>query len=158
MRRERVDTLQNSGLDPSRAGRAVRRRSPHCADEPPARDDELILPGAPEDPPARNLRTTPGKNPSPNPAAGAPAAPAADRGVRPGCAAVRQGYGAALPKAISNAGRPRDPQPSLNAPGAPGNAAAAAGPPAAASTAGPGTAAEPFPQGSSQPTAEDFGR
>lgn len=160
MRRERVDTLQNSGLD-ALTGRP-RGAAPAGAprDEPPARNDELILPGAPEDQPARKPADNAEKKPVAKPAPAVPLgrAPPLTGGVRAGAPAVRQGSGAAPPKADLNAGRTRDPQPPSN--GARPRPGMQPGRPATAGPAPRAQAPRPslFPQGSSRPTAEDFGR
>jgi len=161
MRRERVDSMRNSGLDPltGRPRGAVPAGLPR--DEPPARDDELILPGAPDNPPPRKPAEDAEKKPVPAPAPAVPPgrAPPLTGGVRAGAPAVRQGYGATLPEADLNAGRPRDPQPLSNGTrGRPG--VQPSGRPGTAVPAPRSPAPRPslFPQGSSQPTAEDFGR
>ena len=161
MRRERVDTMQNSGLDPltGRPRGAAPAGPPR--DEPPARDDDLILPGAPQDPPPRKPADDAEKKPVPQPAPAVPPGrgPPLTGGVRAGAPAVRQGYGAALPKADLNAGRPREPQPLSNGARArPGMQPS--GRPGTAVPAPRSPAPRPslFPQGSSRPTAEDFGR
>ncbi|MFM8495468.1 MAG: hypothetical protein ACKOEM_08065 [Planctomycetia bacterium] len=161
MRRERVDTMQNSGLDPltgrprNAAGAGPTREAP-----PPA-DDELILPGAPDDePPPRKPADDADKKPVAKPPAVPPGrAPPLTGGVRAGAPAVRQGDGATAPKADLNAGRPREPRPLPNGaaarPGIP-----AGGRPLPAQPTPRTAAPRPslFPQGSSRPTAEDFGR
>lgn len=162
MRRERIDTMQNSGIDPitGRPRGAAATGSTRVA--PPADEDVLILPGAPDDPPpprkpADNAEKKPAAKPAPTVPPGR--APPLTGGVRAGAPAVRQGYGATAPKSDLNAGRPREPRPLPNGaatrPGIP-----AGGRPLPAQPTPRPMAPRPslFPQGSSRPTAEDFGR
>lgn len=161
MRRERVDTMQNSGLDPltGRPRGATPAGPPR--DEPPARNDDLILPGAPADPPPRKPADDVEKKPVPKPAPAVPPgrAPPLTGGVRAGAPAVRQGYGATLPKADLNAGRPREPWPQPNtARSRSGMQPSGGSGTAAPAPRSPAPRPSLFPQGSSRPTAEDFGR
>jgi hypothetical protein len=164
MRRERVDTMQKSGLDPlTGRPRAAGPAGPTRDATPPPEEDTLILPGAPTDPPPRKPVDDAEKNPAAKPAPSVPPgrAPPLTGGVRAGAPAVRQGYGAAspTPKTDLNAGRPRDPRPLTNG-GQARPGMQPAGRPGPATPAPRGTAPRPslFPQGSSRPTAEDFGR
>lgn len=159
MRRERVDTMQNSGLDPLTGKPRGAAPAGPPRDEPPARDDDLILPGAPEAPPPRKPADDVEKKPVPKPAPAVPPgrAPPLTGGVRAGAPAVRQGYGATLPKADLNAGRPREPQPN-NARSRSGMQPSGRSGTAVPAPRSPAPRPSLFPQGSSRPTAEDFGR
>jgi hypothetical protein len=147
MRRDKIEAVLNSGIDPL-TGRL--RGAP--AGEPeadPLPDDGLVFP--PQSP-AEQPRRKPAAEEKPA-AKAAPAlppgrAPAITGGVRAGAPAVRPGYGATGPKQALNAGRPREPQMAPN----PGRPRAGGAPRAGAPRP------SLFPQGSAQPTAEDFGR
>lgn len=162
MRRDRVDTLQNSGLDPLTGRPRGAATGPAREATSPADDDVLILPGAPDDqPPPRKPAGDAEKKPLAKPAPTVPPGRAAPLtgGVRAGAPAVRQGYGATSPKADLNAGRPREPRPLPNgAATRPGTQPA--GRPAAAAPRGstPRPSLFPQPEGAPRPTAEDFGR
>ena len=162
MRRERVDTMQNSGVDPlTGRPRAAGPGGPTRLATPPPEDDTLILPGAPDDPPPRKPVDDAEKKPAAKPAPTVPPgrAPPLTGGVRAGAPAGRQGHGAAPSKTDLNAGRPRDPRPLTNGAG-PRPGMQPAGRPGTTTPSPRGTAPRPslFPQGSSRPTAEDFGR
>ena len=159
MRRERIETLRNSGVDPL-TGRP-RGDAAASGREPAATDDLILIPGNPA--PASRPRAATEDSARP-PASRPPAivtpgrTPALTGGVRAGAPAVRPGYGAQGPKQDLNAGRPRDPQPQSQprptaARGRTGIPAAGRAP---AQTGSPRTGL--FPQGSTRPTAEDFGR
>ena len=164
MRRERVDTMQNSGVDPlTGRPRAAGPAGPTRLATPPPEDDTLILPGAPDDPPPRKPVDDAEKKPAAKPAPTVPPgrAPPLTGGVRAGAPAGRQGYGAATPtpKTDLNAGRPRDPRPPTNGAGPRSGMQQAGRPgPATPSPRGPAPRPSLFPQGSSRPTAEDIGR
>ena len=164
MRRERVDTMKNSGLDPlTGRPRAAGPAGPTRDATPPPEEDTLILPGAPTDPPPRKPVDDAEKHPAATPAPSVPPgrAPPLTGGVRAGAPAGRQGYGAAspTPKTDLNAGRPRDPRRLTNGAGPrPGMQPAGRPGPATPAPRGPAPRPSLFPQGSSQPTAEDFGR
>jgi hypothetical protein len=156
MRRDKIDAVQNSGLDPL-TGRP--RGAP--ASEPAAAADALRFPsGSPADPPRRKPDAEADKKPAPPPPPALPPGrtPAITGGVRAGSPAVRPGYGATGPKRELNAGRQREPQMT------PGQARLRAGmqQPGVPRADGAPRAAAPrpslFPQGSTRPTAEDFGR
>jgi len=161
MRRERIETLRNSGVDPL-TGRP-RGDAAASGREPAAADDLILIPGSPAPAPAPRPRAATDDS-SRQPAARLPATvtpgrtPALTGGVRAGAPAVRPGYGAQGSKQDLNAGRPRDPQPqsqprSTAARGRTGIPAAGRPP---AQTGSPRTGL--FPQGSTRPTAEDIGR
>ncbi|MEI6241361.1 MAG: hypothetical protein WCR51_13315 [Planctomycetia bacterium] len=164
MRRERVDTMQNSGLDPlTGRPRGAAATGPTRDEPPPGDDDVLILPGAPDAgaPPPKKPAGAGEKKPAAPPAPAAPSgrAPPLTGGVRAGAPAVRQGYGAAQPKADLNAGRPRDPRPMPNGAAArPGMPTAGRPLPTTPAPRSPTQRQGLFPQNSSRPTAEDFGR
>ncbi|MFM8435402.1 MAG: hypothetical protein ACKOBP_08710 [Planctomycetia bacterium] len=161
MRRDKIEAVQNSGIDPL-TGRLRGAPAGEAVADPPAGGDELLFPpGSPADPPRRKPDAEAEKKPTPKPAPALPLGrqPVMTGGVRAGAPAVRPGYGATAPKQELNAGRPREPQLT------PGQARVRAGmQPAGRSSPQPGgpraTAPRPslFPQGSTQPTAEDFGR
>ena len=150
MRRDRMEALQNSGVDPL-TGR-LRGASPtdESAAEPRDGDDLIFPPANPPDVPQRKpeAEKKPLAQPAPKAATGTP--PVITGGVRAGAPAVRPGYGATGPKQELNAGRPRTP------PQTPGAIRVRAGTqPATARPTAPRSGL--FPQGSTQPTAEDFG-
>jgi len=156
MRRDKVEALQNSGVDPL-TGRPRGATAGEPVAEPPTGDELLFPSGSPAAPPPRKPEAEAEKKPAPKPATGR--TPVMTGGVRAGAPAVRPGYGATGPKQELNAGRPREPQQT------PGQARVRAGmQPAGRAAPQPGVprAAAPrpglFPQGSTQPTAEDFGR
>lgn len=169
MRRERIETLQNSGIDPL-TGRP-RDAAAAIGRVPVAEDGLLLVPGNPDDRPRPTPpRTDAAKTPAAKPPANSPTGrlPALTGGVRAGAPAVRPGYGAPTsrpgsnapePKRDLNAGRPRAPQPPLNAPRA-GTGLQPSGPQPGSS--GPPRTSAPrpplTPRNSTRPTAEDIGR
>lgn len=164
MRRERDDTMRNSGIDPITGRPRGAANSPTRDATPPGDEDVLILPGAPDDqPPARKPADDAEKKQAAKPAPAVPPgrAPPLTGGVRAGAPAVRQGYGATTPKSDLNAGRPRAPRPLPNGSAArPGMQPT--GRPLPATPAQRGSTSRPslfpLPQGATRPTAEDFGR
>lgn len=155
MRRDRIETLLKSGIDPL-TGRP-RDAAAAPAGEPAADDDLLLVPGKPDDaarekPAAKKEE----KKPTARPPATVPygRAPAITGGVRAGAPAVRPGYGALAPKQDLNAGRPRE---TLTRPaGGPLRTGAqpATGPVPRGMTPRPAT----LPQRLPRVTAEDIGR
>lgn len=160
MRRDKIEAVQNSGIDPL-TGRLRGTPGGAAAAEPPPADELRFPADDPPEPPRRKPDTEAEKKPAPKPAPALPPGrtPVITGGVRAGAPAVRPGYGATGPKQELNAGRPREPQLS------PGQARVRAGmQPAGRASPQPAvpraSAPRPslFPQGSTQPTAEDFGR
>ncbi|MBU6221451.1 MAG: hypothetical protein KGR24_01740 [Planctomycetes bacterium] len=159
MRRDKIDAVQNSGVDPL-TGRV--RGAP--AGEPaaePAPDDGLVFPPSRSaEPPRRKPAAEEKPAAKATPALPPGRVPVITGGVRAGAPAVRPGYGATGPKQELNAGRTREPQMT------PGQARLRGGmqPAGRPSPQQPGAprAAAPrpslFPQGSAQPSADDFGR
>lgn len=160
MRRDRVDTLQNSGLDPLTGRPRAAATGPAREAAPPAADDVLILPGAPDDqPPPRKPTGEAEKKPVAKPAPAVPPGRTAPLtgGVRAGAPAVRQGYGATSPKADLNAGRLREPRPLPNGAATRPGMQPAGRPAAAPRGPAPRPSLFPQPEGAPRPTAEDFG-
>lgn len=161
MRRDKMEALQNSGIDPL-TGRPRGTAAGESAAGPPPGDDELLFPsGSPTDTPRRKPDAEAEKKPAPKTAPALPPGrtPVITGGVRAGAPGARAGYGATGPKQELNAGRPREPQLT------PGAARVRAGAqPAGRPLQQPVTprAAAPrpslFPQGGTRPTAEDIGR
>jgi len=159
MRRDKIEAVQNSGIDPL-TGRLRGAGAGEQAAEPPPDDGLVFPPSSPAAPPRRKPAADEKPAAKATPALPPGRAPVITGGVRAGASAVRPGYGATGPKQELNAGRPREPQMT------PGQARLRAGmqPGGRTSPQPPGTprAAAPrpslFPQGSAQPTAEDFGR
>lgn len=162
MRRDKTEMLRNSGVDPLTGRPRGIDAAEDSAAEPSPGDEELVFPsGSPADPPQRTPDDKAEKKPGAQPPASVPSGrvPVVTGGVRAGAPAVRPGYGATGPKQELNAGRQREPQ------ATPGQARVRAGmQPGVRPLQSPGSprAAAPrpslFPQGSTQPTAEDFGR
>lgn len=159
MRRERVERIQKSGIDPL-TGRL--RGAPVDA-APPVDEDLQLVPGNPTDqpPPPPNKDAAEEKKPPPPtpPALPLGRAPVMTGGVRAGAPAVRSGYGATGPKQDLNAGRPREPQ---STPGAsrtrPGMQPAGRPFPQPAAPRAASPRPGLFPPSSARPTAEDIGR
>ena len=165
MRRDKIDAVQNSGIDPL-TGRLRGAPAGEQAAEP-LPDDGLVFPPSSS---AEQPRRKPAADEKPaakaTPALPPGRAPVITGGVRAGAPAVRPGYGSTGPKQELNAGRPREPQmtpgqarlrggmqpPGRTAPQQPGAPRAGGAPRAAAPRP------SLFPQGSAQPSAEDFGR
>lgn len=157
MRRDKLESLQDSGLDPL-TGRPRGTSAAGKSDAvPPIGNDELIFPPS-NAPDARRPKPPAGAERKPA-AQTAPAlppgrVPVITGGVRAGAPAVRPGYGATGPKPELNAGRPREPQLT------PGQARVGAGMQPAGRVGTPRAAPRPslFPQGPSRPSGEDFDR
>jgi len=162
MRRDKIETLQDSGLDPLTGRPRKTGAAGTSAAGPPIGNDELVFPpsnspDAPRPQSDAGAGRKPAAKPAPTPPPGR--VPVITGGVRAGAPAVRPGYGATGPKQELNAGRPREPQ---LTPGQArvGGAMQPAGRPPQQPGVPRATAPRPslLPQGSSRPTAEDFGR
>lgn len=160
MRRDKIESLQDSGLDPLTGRPRKTGAAGTSAAAPPIGNDELTFPpsdGAPRRQPDAGAERKPAAKPAPTPAPGR--VPVVTGGVRAGAPAVRPGYGATGPQQDLNAGRPSEPR---LTPGQArvGGALRPAGQPPRQPGAPRAAAPRPslLPQGASRPTAEDFGR
>ena len=161
MRRDRIDAVQNSGVDPLTGRLRGAGAAGEVVAEPPADDGPIFPPTTADDQPRRKPDADAERKPSAKPPPALPPgrAPAITGGVRAGAPAVRPGYGAAGPKQELNAGRARQPQPTTGAARVrPGVQPADRPPPQPGTPRAAGQRPSLFPQGSSQPSAEDFGR
>lgn len=113
MRRDKIESLQHSGIDPL-TGRPRGAGTPGTAAAmPPPGHGELVFPSrsAADGPRARSAAAADAKS-APQPPFTPPSGrvPVITGGIRAGAPAARPGYGATGPKQELNAGRPREPQ------------------------------------------------